>query len=85
MTVPLGQSMMRLFHLTPWTSDDHDGYIKSDAKETDLAYLEIIGAESLAVAADSVNVTIDPNPSYESMSGGVKLEDNPSYNKIKLT
>ena len=67
------------------TSDDHDGCVKSGAKETDLAYLEIIGAESLAVAADSVNVTIDPNPSYESMSGGVKLEDNPSYNKIKLT
>ena len=69
-------------NLTKTSADGHDGYVKSDAKET---YLEIIGGESLVVAADSVNVTIDPNPSYESMSGGVKLKDNPSYNKIKLT
>ena len=75
------------------TSDDHDGYVKGDqdylhsAKGTD--YLEIIGpdtkGESPAVATDIVNVAIDPNPSYESMSGGVKLQDNPSYCKVKLT
>ena len=74
------------------TSDDHDGYIKDyshSAKGADIVYLEIVGPntkeESPAVlAANIVNVTIDPNPSYESMSGGVKLEDNPSYSKIKL-
>ena len=71
------------------------GYVKSDqdyshsTKGADIVYLEIVGPntkeESPAVlAANIVNVTIDPNPSYESMSGGVKLEDNPSYNKIKL-
>ena len=76
------------------TSDDHDGYVKSDqdyshsAKGADIVYLEQVGPntkeESPAVAADIVNVTIDPNPTCESMSGGVKLEDNPSYNKIQL-
>ena len=30
------------------------------------------------------NVTINPNPCYDSVSGSVKLEDNPSYNKIIL-
>ena len=32
------------------------------------------------------NVTIDPNPSYSLPQGGqdVKLEDNPSYNKLQL-
>ena len=32
------------------------------------------------VATD--NVTLIPNPSYEVASGGVRLQDNPSYNKI---
>ena len=31
---------------------------------------------------DTDNVEINPNPSYDLVSGGVKLEDNPSYNKI---
>ena len=31
---------------------------------------------------DTDKVTINPNPTYDLASGGVKLEDNPSYNKI---
>ena len=78
-------------NLTKTSDNVSDEYVKSDqdyshsARETEVAYLELIGAEGLAVAADSANVTINPNPSYESISGGVKLEDNPSYNKLRLT
>ena len=55
-------------------------------------YLKVIGStteeeESVYdVATDDIdNVKINPNPSYDSVSGGVKLEDNRSYNKIKHT
>ena len=34
---------------------------------------------------DTGNVEINPNPCYDSVSGGVTPEDNPSYNKIILT
>ena len=35
-----------------------------------------------AATDDVGKLQINPNPSYDSMLGGVKLEDNPSYNKI---
>ena len=38
-----------------------------------------------AGAGDNDNVKTDVNPSYDSMPGGVKLVDNPSYSKIKFT
>ena len=52
------------------------GYLKgSTTKEEESVY---------DVPTDDIdNVNIDPNPSYEIASRGVKLEDNPSYNKIK--
>ena len=35
-----------------------------------------------AATDDADKLQINPNPFYDSMSGGVKLEDNPSYNKM---
>ena len=54
-------------------------------------YFEIIGSTTktreltcnLTTGNKNV-VTINPNPCYDSVSGSVKLEDNPSYNKIVL-
>ena len=39
--------------------------------------------EEKGVCDDMEDIKIDPNPSYDTVSGAVKLEDNPSYNKIK--
>ena len=73
------------------TSEDEDGYVETDLHSTQAAgYLKVIGSTAKEeksvydVATDDIdNVNIDPNPSYDSVSRGVKLEDNPSYNKIK--
>ena len=71
--------------------EDEDGYVDTDLHSTQATgYLKVIGStikeeESVYdVATDDIdNLKIDPNPSYDSVSRGVKLEDNPSYNKIK--
>ena len=71
--------------------EDEDGYVETDLHSTQAAgYLKVIGSTAKEeksvydVATDDIdNVNIDPNPSYDSVSRGVKLEDNPSYNKIK--
>ena len=74
-------------------SEDQDGYVKADqyhSQSREVAnYLEITvpttNDESLAVSTGDIdNVNTNPNPSYDSVPGGVKLEDNPSYNKIKF-
>ena len=50
------------------------------------SYLKVVGSTNKEGAIDNHdNVKINPNPSYDSVPGGVKLEDNPSYNKIKYT
>ena len=69
---------------------DKDGYVETNsysAQTTD--YLKVIGSttkeeESVYDIAtdDTDNVKTNPNPSYDSVSGGVKMEDNPSYNKV---
>ena len=74
-------------------TEDEDGYVETNLHSTQAAgYLKVIGSttkeeESVYdVASDNIdNVKISPNPSYDSVSRGVKLEDNPSYNKIKHT
>ena len=75
-------------------SEDQDGYVKTDqyhSHSREVAnYLEITVSitndESSAVCtADIDDVNTNPNPSYDSVPDGVKLEDNPSYNKIKFT
>ena len=74
------------------TYEDHDVYVEIDQDHSQSAegtgYLELIGPTtqemSPAVAVDAANVMINPNPSYELLTGGVRLQDNPSYNKIKF-
>ena len=70
--------------------EDQDGYVKTDLNDAKGAhYLEIFAPTTQeenptvndAAATDAVSMT---NPSYNLMSGGVILEDNPSYNKIIL-
>ena len=71
--------------------EDRDGYVKTylnDAKGTH--YLEIFAPTTQeenptvndVAATDVVNMTNSP---YNLMSGGVILEDNPSYNKMIFT
>ena len=65
--------------------EDQHGYVETNShstprigsttKEEELVYDVTTG--------DIDNVKINPNPYYDSVPGGVKLEDNPSYNKIK--
>ena len=70
---------------------DQDGYVETNSQSTQIAdYLKLIGSTTKEeeFAYDNRNndankVETNPNPSYDSVSGGVKLEDNPSYNKIK--
>ena len=65
--------------------EDEDGYVETNSQSTQRAdYCRIIGSttneEELAYdngTDDSGKVEINPNPSYVSVSGGVKLEDNP--------
>ena len=68
--------------------EDQHGYIETSIQRAD--YLKLIGStteeEDAAydVATDNIdNVKINPNPSYDTASNGVKLQDNPSYSKIK--
>ena len=72
--------------------EDQDGYVitdLNDAKGTH-HYLKIIAPTTQeenptvndVAATDVVSMT---NPSYNWMSGGVILEDNPSYNKMIFT
>ena len=70
---------------------DQDGYVEIHSQSTQIAdYLKLIGSttkeEKLVYDDrndDADKVETNPNPSCDSVSGGVKLEDNPSYNKIK--
>ena len=39
--------------------------------------------EEKGVSDDMDDVKVNPNPAYDTLSGAVKLEDNPSYNTIK--
>ena len=72
--------------------EDQNGYAETNSQSTQRAgYLKVIGSttkkEESIYDNDTDNVgsvEINPNPSYDSVSGGVKLEDNPSYNKIIL-
>ena len=73
--------------------EDQNGYVKTNSQSKQRAgYLNVM--ESTTKEEESVydndtdytgNVEINPNPCYDSVSGGVTMEDNPSYNKIILT
>ena len=71
--------------------EDEDGYVETNSQSTQRAgYLKVMGSTTKGEESvydndtdDTGNTEINPNPSYDSVSGGVKLEDNPSYNKIK--
>ena len=74
-----------------YKQEDEDGYINSLSMQK-ADYFMLTGSttkeeESVYDVAtdDTDNVKINLNPSYDSVLGGVKLEDNPSYNKIKHT
>ena len=75
------------------TSEDHDKYVEIDLDHSHSAegasYIEVTGPttkeKNQVAAVDTVNVTIDPNPSYGVMTGGIKPQNNPSYNEIKFT
>jgi len=69
-------------------SEDQHGYIETGIQRVD--YLKLIGSTTKEEDAayniatvDINNVKINPNPSYDTVSDGVKLQDNPSYSKIK--
>ena len=70
--------------------EDEDGYVETNSQSTQRAdYLKVIGSTTKEEESvydnetdDTSNVKINLNPSYDSVSGGVKLEDNPSYSKI---
>ena len=71
--------------------EDENGYVETNSPNMQkAAYHKVTGSttkeeESVYDVAtdDTDNVKINHNPSYDLVSGGVKLEDNPSYNKIK--
>ena len=70
---------------------DQDGYVDTNSQSTQIAdYLKLIGSTTKEEESiydnrndDADKVETNSNPSYDSVSAGVKLEDNPSYNKIK--
>ena len=72
---------------------DKDVYVEANSCSTQRAdYHNLTGSatkekESMYDVAtdDTDNVKITPNPSYDAVSGGIKLEENPSYNKIILS
>ena len=67
--------------------EDQDGYVDCNSQSTQRAYyLKITGPTNREKESvydndtdDINNVKVNLNPSYDSVSGGVKLEDNPSY------
>ena len=70
---------------------DQDGYVETNSQSTQIVgNLKLIGSITKEQESiydnrndDADKVETNPNPSYDSVSAGVKLEDNPSYNKIK--
>ena len=75
-----------------YEQEDQDGYVETNSLSTQRAdYLKVIGSTTKEKESqwlydeatdDTDKVNINPNPSYNIVSSGVKLEDNPSYNKI---
>ena len=65
--------------------EDEDGYVETNSQSTQRAnYCRIIGSTTNEEESaydndtdDSGKVEINPNPFYVSVSGGVKLKDNP--------
>ena len=58
----------------------------SDSMQGGAESARILGfatTEEKRVSDDMDDIKINPNPSYDIVSGAIKLEDNPSYNKIK--
>ena len=63
--------------------EDEDGYVETNSQSTQRAgYLKVIGSTTKEEESvydndtdDTGNVKINPNPSNDSVSGGVKLED----------
>ena len=75
----------------PSEDDDEDGYVDTKTQGTQRAdYLEVIGSTTNEEELIFDNNTDDTgkvevnNPFYVSVSRDVKLENNPSYNKITL-
>ena len=72
---------------------DEDGYVKTNSLNMQKAdYHKVTGSaikeeESVydVTPDDTDQVKINSNPSYHLVSGDVKVEDNPSYSKIKHT
>ena len=70
---------------------DQDVYVETNLQSTQTTdYIEITGfttKEEESVYDNDTdntgNVQINLNPSYDSVSRGIELEDNPSYSKIK--
>jgi len=69
-------------------SEDQDGYVETSIQKA--GFLKLIGStteEEDAVydvtIVDIGNVKINPNPSYDTVSDSIKLQDNPSYSKIQ--
>ena len=70
---------------------DQDGYVENNSQSTQIiGNLKLIGSTTKEQESiydnrndDADKVETNPNASYDSVSAGVKLEDNPSYNKIK--
>ena len=60
-----------------FTGDGEDGYLQIYSHNSQRADYKVTGN-----GYDTDNVTMIPNPCYEEASQGVKLQDNPSYNKI---
>ena len=67
--------------------EDQDGYVETNSQSTQkVSYLEIFVSTTKEEESiydndtdDAGSVKINPNPSYDSVSRSVKLEDNPSY------
>jgi len=73
-------------------TDDQYDYVNThsnDAEETD--YLKIIESTTKEedaiydIPIDDGSVKINPNPSYDTVSDGVNMENNPFYSKIKFS
>ena len=69
-------------------SEDEDGYVEINSQSAQRAIGSTTKEEDSVCnndTDDTDNVKVNLNPSYVSVSGGVELEDNSSYSKIKYT
>ena len=80
--IVFNQLLLTYKKLATEISEDQHGYVETSIQRAD--YLKLIGptTEEEDIVDNVATDDID-NVSYDTVSNGVKLQDNPSYSKIK--